>query len=103
MTRRTLTIGIATVAVLWVAAAAGLFAAMRQTPETFGAIMSHVPGVSFLLLPFRPFWMSARAGNLSVGDTAPDFELPTTDRSRMVKLSSEYRSKPVVLIFGSYT
>ena len=43
---------------------AGLYTAMCQPPERFGAIMSHVPGVSFLLLPFRPFWMSARAGNL---------------------------------------
>jgi peroxiredoxin len=47
--------------------------------------------------------MSARAGNLAVGDAAPDFELPTLDRSRTVRLSSEYRLKPVVLIFGSYT
>jgi hypothetical protein len=82
---------------------AGIYTAMRQTPERFGAIMSHVPDVAFLLLPFRPFWMSARAGNLKVGDAAPDFELLTIDHSRTVKLSSEYRSKPVVLIFGSYT
>src|SRR5260221_8052658 len=82
---------------------AGLYAAMRQPPERFGAIMSKAPEVAFLVLPFRPFWMMARAGHLRVGDAAPDFELPTVDRSRTVKLSSEYRSKPVVLIFGSYT
>jgi hypothetical protein len=81
----------------------GLYAAMRQPPERFGAIMSKVPEVAFLVLPFRPFWMVARSGNLRVGDMAPDFELPTVDRSHTVKLSSEYRSKPVVLIFGSYT
>jgi hypothetical protein len=82
---------------------AALYGAMRQTPERFGAIMSHVPGVAFLVLPFRPFWMVARAGTLSLGDAAPDFELPTIDHKRSVRLSSEYPLKPVVLIFGSYT
>lgn len=82
---------------------ASLYGAMLQPPERFGAIMSHVPNIAFLVLPFQTFWMSARGGNLKVGDPAPDFELPTIDRSRTVTLSSEYRSKPVVLIFGSYT
>ena len=85
---------------------AGLYAAMLQPPERFGAIMSHVtrlPAIVSLILPFEPFWMSARAGRLKVGDPAPDFELPAVDHSRLVRLSSEYQSKPVVLIFGSYT
>jgi hypothetical protein len=83
---------------------AGLYAAMRQPPERFGAIMKHVPGaVAFMVLPFRPFWMVARAGNLNVGDAAPDFALPAVDHSRVVSLSSEYRTRPVVLVFGSYT
>jgi hypothetical protein len=82
---------------------AGLYTAMRQAPERFGAIMSKVPGIAFMVLPFRPFWMSARAGTLNPGDHAPDFELPTVDHKTSVRLSSEYRSKPVVLIFGSYT
>ena len=83
---------------------AGLYAAMRQPPERFGAIMKHVPeAVAFMVLPFRPFWMVARAGNLNVGDAAPDFALPAVDHSHVVSLSSEYRTKPVVLVFGSYT
>jgi hypothetical protein len=82
---------------------AGLYTAMRQTPERFGAIMAKVPDIAFLVLPFRPLWMVARAGHLNVGDRAPDFELPSVDHSHSVKLSSEYRTKPVVLIFGSYT
>ena len=83
---------------------AGLYAAMRQPPERFGAIMKHVPGaVAFMVLPFRPFWTVARAGNLNVGDAAPDFVLPVVDHSRAVSLSSECRTKPVVLVFGSYT
>jgi hypothetical protein len=90
-------------AALYVTATAGLYAAMRQPPERFGAIMSKVPTVAMMVLPFRPLWMSARAGQLAVGDAAPDFALPTPDRSRIVRLSEEWREKPVVLVFGSYT
>jgi hypothetical protein len=76
---------------------------MRQPPESFGAIMSHVPLPAMMILPFRPLWMSARSGQLSVGGTAPDFELRTLDSSRIVRLSEEYRDRPVALVFGSYT
>jgi hypothetical protein len=83
---------------------AALYAAMLQPPERFGAIMTHVPnGIAFAILPFETLWMPARAGSLKAGDPAPDFALPTLDHSRTVKLSSEYASKPVALIFGSYT
>ena len=44
--RLALKVGAATIvggALLWGAATAVLYAAMRQTPETFGRIMSHVP------------------------------------------------------------
>ncbi len=80
-----------------------LYAAMRQTPDTFGGIMAHVPMVTMMILPFQPLWMSARAGHLVAGDQAPDFDLPLIDHSSTVKLSSEYRQRPVVLVFGSYT
>jgi hypothetical protein len=82
---------------------AGVYVAMRQPPERFGAIMSHVPMPAMMVLPFRPLWMSARAGRLQPGDAAPDFALPSADHSRIVKLSEELRERPVVLIFGSYT
>jgi hypothetical protein len=88
---------------LYGAATAALYAAMRQPPETFGRIMSHVPAVAMIALPFRPLWMSARAGHLRVGDLAPDFALPVLHGDRTVTLSDEYRHKPVVLVFGSYT
>ena len=101
--RRILGFSLAGLASVYVLVCAGLYTGMRQTPERFGAIMSHVPGVAFLVLPFRPLWMSARAGTLETGDLAPDFELPTLDHKSTVKLSSVYQSKPVVLIFGSYT
>ena len=94
---------LACAALFWALATAALYTAMRQTPERFGAIMSHVPTVAMIVLPFKPLWMSARAGDLAVGDLAPDFALPVLHGDRVVKLSEEIRQKPVVLIFGSYT
>ena len=94
---------LAIAALAWGLATAGLYAAMRQTPETFGAIMSKVPGPAMMVLPFKPLWDSARGGHLQVGDSAPDFTLPTPHGDRVVTLSEEYRHKPVVLVFGSYT
>jgi hypothetical protein len=96
-------IALAVLAILYIAAAGSLYTAMRQPPERFGAIMSKVPLPAMMILPFRPLWMSARAGHLAVGDAAPDFALPTTDHSRTVSLSEQWRERPVVLIFGSYT
>ena len=90
-------------ALLWGAASAVLYASMRQTPERFGQLMSHVPGVAMAILPFEPLWMVARRGHLQVGDPAPDFSLPVLHGERVVTLSNEYRQKPVVLVFGSYT
>ena len=101
--RKIIVLVLAGLAVLYGILCAGLYAAMRQPPERFGAIMTRVPDAAFLILPFRPLWLNARAGYLQVGDAAPDFDLPTLDRSHNIRLSSEYRMKPVVLIFGSYT
>jgi hypothetical protein len=100
---RILAAGLACGALLWALASAALYAAMRQTPDRFGAIMSRVPTFAMIVLPFKPLWMSARAGHLAVGDPAPDFALPVLHGDRVVKLSEEIRQKPVVLIFGSYT
>ena len=88
---------------LYILVLAGFYFAMRQPPERFGAIMSKFPMPAMMVIPFRPLWMSARAGRLAVGDAAPDFALPTTDHSRTIKLSEEWRDRPVALIFGSYT
>ena len=104
--RRLLRIAAASVVcavLLWGAASAALYTAMRQPPETFGRVMSHMPIVAMIVLPFKPLWMSARGGHLQVGDPAPDFTLPGLHGGRTVTLSSEYRQKPVVLVFGSYT
>jgi hypothetical protein len=82
---------------------AATYAAMRQPPDAFGRVMKHVPGPLMMALPFETFWTSARAGTVDAGEPAPDFELPTLDHSARVRLSSFRGSRPVVLVFGSYT
>lgn len=82
---------------------AGVFVAMKQTPTQFGSVMSKLPMVSMIVLPFEPLWNIARAGVLKAGDAAPDFRLQTYDKSSLVQLSSFRGDRPVVLIFGSYT
>jgi hypothetical protein len=101
--RRMLLLLLICLVLLYALASLGLYVAMRQPPEKFGAMMSRMPTVAMIVLPFKPLWMCARAGQLSVGDAAPDFALPTVDQTRTVKLSEEYRARPVVLVFGSYT
>jgi hypothetical protein len=78
--------------------------AMHQPPETFGKVMSKMPGpVPFLLFPFETVWLRTRAGALHPGDAAPDFSLMTLDKSGRVQLAELTRQQPVVLVFGSYT
>lgn len=77
--------------------------AMRQPPEQFGRFMSRMPVAIFLVAPFETMWTRARAGNLRVGDSAPDFTLPTFDKSAQVNLETIRKDRPVVLVFGSYT
>jgi hypothetical protein len=89
--------------VIYAALVAALAIAMRQPPDTFGAIMAKMPPFAFMVLPFEHLWMNARAGHLNLGDPAPDFTLKTVDGSAQVTLSSFRDRKPVVLIFGSYT
>jgi hypothetical protein len=80
-----------------------LLVAMYQPPPVFGRIMSKVPDVAFMVLPFKQLWFVARRGHLRVGELAPDFSLQTADRKSRVKLSSFRGKEPVVLVFGSYT
>lgn len=94
---------LAVLAGLYALCTAALYVAMIQPPETFGAIMSKVPMVAMMILPFEPLWMSARGGKLQPGAPAPDFTLPVLDKSHTITLSAETREHPVVLIFGSYT
>ena len=82
---------------------AGFYWAMKQPPAVFGRIVSRTPMPLMIALPFEPLWMRARAGSLQQGDAAPDFRLPTLDHKETVQLSSYRGSRPVVLVFGSYT
>lgn len=44
-----------------------------------------------------------RAGSLKVGDAAPDVALIAMDGRSEVRLADSVGSKPLVLVFGSYT
>jgi hypothetical protein len=80
-----------------------LYFEMRRPPEEFARFMTRVPApMAFMLFPFEKLWTHARAGELRVGDAAPDFILSTVDKSAVVQLSA-LKQQPVVLIFGSYT
>jgi hypothetical protein len=89
-------------AVLYAVSLGALYRVMRE-PLLFGKVMRHVPEPAMFLVPFKPLWFLARAGTLSVGDSAPDFSLPTADQKTRVRLSEFRGQRPVVLIFGSYT
>ncbi len=80
-----------------------LFVLMLQSPDVFAGTMRYVPWPAFVVLPFKPWWMVARKGHLSVGDMAPDFSLKSPDQQSTFQLSSMRGQKPVVLVFGSYT
>jgi hypothetical protein len=82
----------------------GLYAAMRQPPKVFGAVMSVLPAPAVMMgLPMRQLWQAARAGSVQAGDPAPDFDLPAVDRGSRVRLRDFRGVQPVVLVFGSYT
>jgi len=93
----------AILAIVYVTISAGLYWAMTRPPDAFGRVMKRMPLPFMIVLPFEPLWMHARAGALKPGDTAPDFQLPTLDRTGTVRLSSFRGSRPVALVFGSYT
>ena len=77
--------------------------AMHRSPEEFGRFMTKMPTAIFLIAPFETMWTRARKGQVNVGDMAPDFILPTLDKSAHVSLASLRNHRPVVLVFGSYT
>ena len=89
---------------LWLGGSAILFGLMLLPPAQFaGWIAKAPPVIAMKLLPFRTLWSWARRGDLGPGDPAPDFDLPRQDRTGRVQLSSHLGSRPVVLVFGSYT
>jgi hypothetical protein len=103
--KRVLLRAFAAIAIIWLLGCAVLYHVMRQPPEAFGRFMTKLPGpVPFLVFPFETLWLRARAGDLKIGDPAPDFSLTKLDKSGSVQLSIlTAEGRPVVLIFGSYT
>jgi hypothetical protein len=89
--------------VAWLGFLSFVYMKMKAPPEQFGAFMSKLPRPFYFVLPFETLWFRARAGTVNVGDAAPDFALSTLDKSSIVRLSSFRGSKPVALVFGSYT
>ena len=94
---------LAVFAVFWVCFVAVVYSWMRQPPERFAGHMANLPLVAMMAFPFETLWSNARGGSLNVGDAAPDFDLQTVDKQSRVKLSNYRGSRPVVLVFGSYT
>jgi len=88
---------------VWAILCGAFYWAMRQPPAVFGQMAARLPMPLMIVLPFETLWRSARAGRIHPGETAPDFALPTLDRKQTVRLASFRGSKPVVLVFGSYT
>jgi hypothetical protein len=104
LARRRLGVIAIVLTIAYIAFGSTIWWAMHQPPETFGRVMKRLPGpVPFLLFPFETLWLRARAGNLQVGDAAPDFSLLKVDKSDRVQLSALNKQQPVVLVFGSYT
>jgi len=103
--KRVLVRSLVVIFLVWLLACGALYQVMRQPPETFARFMTRIPGpVAFLVLPFETLWTHARAGELKVGEAAPDFALMKLDKSAPVQLSSlTAQGRPVVLVFGSYT
>ena len=87
----------------WLALVGYVDWAMHQPPETFARVMEHLPMPAWFVLPFGPMWNEARGGHIKPGDPAPDFTVETLDTKAPVQLGSLWSSKPVVLVFGSYT
>lgn len=104
-TRKLVIRALAAILILWAIGCGLLYGIMCRPPEQFGRFMAKLPApVAFLVFPFETLWMHARAGQLRIGDPAPDFSLQKLDKTGQVQLSAlTAQGRPVVLIFGSYT
>lgn len=61
------------------------------------------PTRGMLLRAFSKQELGAFNPGLAIGDKAADFTLRTVDGLEDVRLSEQYRDKPLVLVFGNYT
>lgn len=102
MKRWALRIGLAVLAI-YVLFLGVMYAAMTKSPMEFSRFMMVLPMPLMYATPFPPMWARARAGTVKPGDLAPDFTLERQDHQGQVRLSELRGSRPVVLVFGSYT
>lgn len=102
MKRWALRIGLAILAI-YVVFLGVMYAAMTKSPMDFSRFMMVLPMPLMYATPFPPMWAKARAGTVKPGDLAPDFTLERQDHQGRVRLSELRGSRPVVLVFGSYT
>jgi len=102
-TKRWLVSTLFVLSMVWLAFVSYVSWAMRQPPEVFGRVMASMPMPAYFLFPFETMWTSARRGQLNVGGTAPDFAVQALDTKTPIQLASLWSSRPVVLVFGSYT
>jgi hypothetical protein len=102
-TKRWLACTLFVLSTVWLAFVGYVGWAMRQPPEVFGSVMAKMPMPAYFLFPFETMWTNARRGQLNVGSTAPDFAVEALDTKTPIQLASLWSSRPVVLVFGSYT
>jgi hypothetical protein len=102
-TKRRLYATLGVLVVAWLGFVAYVDWAMHQPPEVFGRVMARMPMPAYFLFPFETMWMQARHGTLNPGDQAPDFTVKTLEAKDPTQLASLWTSRPVVLVFGSYT
>src|SRR5580693_5746551 len=102
-TKRWLLRSFGVLVVAWLAFVAFIDWAMHQPPEVFGHVMARMPMPAYFLFPFETMWTQARRGTLSPGSAAPDYTVQTLQTKVPIQLASLWTSKPVVLVFGSYT
>jgi hypothetical protein len=103
ITKRWLLRSTGVLAVVWLCFVGYIDWAMHQPPDVFGHVMMHMPMPAYFLFPFETMWTQARFGHVNAGDQAPDYTVKTLETKTPVQLGSLWESKPVVLVFGSYT
>ncbi|MDP9267979.1 MAG: hypothetical protein M3P27_06585 [Acidobacteriota bacterium] len=68
------------------------------------AVLSYMMGGARATYGFLRYALpQMRRGDLRVGDKAPDAEVLSLDGSTTIRLREKIGSRPLVLIFGSYT
>jgi AhpC/TSA family len=100
--KRWLIYGLAGLICIYAVLCLWLYWLMHKPPEQFAKSFGRLPMIALMVFPFEPMWLDARNGDVDAGQRAPDFDLPTLDKSGRVRLS-DLRGRPVLLVFGSYT